>query len=100
MKFLVRATMPVEAGNALVRNPNFGKIMQDVLADLKPEAVYYAVERGQRTIYFVVNFADASEIPRIVEPLWLTMKADIDFIPAMDQKIGRASCRERVCQYV
>ena len=85
MRFLVRATMPVEAGNALIRNPNFGKVMEDILADIKPEAVYYALDRGQRTIYLVVNLADSSEIPRIVEPLWLTMKADIDFIPAMDQ---------------
>lgn len=77
--------MPVEAGNALVANPNFGKVMESVLADLKPEATYYAIQGGQRTIYFVLNIADSHELPRIVEPLWLTTKADIEFIPAMNQ---------------
>ena len=52
MRFLVRATIPVEAGNALVGDPNFGKVMEDILSDLKPEAVYYCAEQGQRTIYF------------------------------------------------
>ena len=49
MRFLVKATIPVEAGNALVRDPSFGKVMQDILSDLKPEAVYYCAEHGQRT---------------------------------------------------
>ena len=85
MHFLVRATMPVETGNALVRNPEFGKTMQSVLADLKPEATYYCLDRGQRTLYLILNVNDSHEIPRIVEPLWLSMKADVEFIPAMNQ---------------
>ena len=85
MRFLARATMPVDAGNALVRNPKFGKTIQSVLADLKPEATYYCVENGQRTIYLVLNVSDPQEIPGIVEPLWLTMKADVELIPAMNQ---------------
>ena len=85
MRFLVRATIPVEAGNALARNPNMGKLMEEILADLKPEAVYYALDKGQRTVYFVINIQDSHQLPSIVEPLWLSLKADIDFLPAMDQ---------------
>ena len=85
MRFLIRATIPVEAGNVLVRDPNFGKVLQDILSDLKPEAVYYAVEQGQRTIYFVVNVAETHQIAAIAEPLWLSLKANIEWIPAMNQ---------------
>jgi len=85
MRFLVRATMPVESGNALVKSPNMGKLMADILGDLKPEHVYYTVDKGQRTIYFDVTLQDSSQIPSIVEPLWLVYKADIEFIPAMNQ---------------
>ncbi|MBI3696408.1 MAG: hypothetical protein HY238_16415 [Acidobacteria bacterium] len=85
MRFLVRATLPLEAGNALLKNPSMGKIMADVLGDLKPETVYYCVDKGQRTIYLVLTVQDASQIPSIVEPLWLALKADIEFIPAMNQ---------------
>ena len=85
MRFLVRATIPVEAGNALVRDPNFGKVMEDILSDLKPEAVYYCVEHGQRTIYFVLNVEETHQISAIAEPLWLSLKANIEAMPAMNQ---------------
>lgn len=85
MRFLVRATLPVEAGNALVRDPSFGRKMQDIVADLRSEATYYCVERGQRTIYFILQRDGSQEIPGVVEPLWQTFKADVDFMPAMNQ---------------
>ena len=85
MRFLVKATIPVEAGNALVGDPNFGKRLEEITQDLKPEAVYFAIEGGQRTIYFVVNAADASQTPAIAEPLWLALNADVEFIPVMNQ---------------
>ena len=85
MRFLVKATIPVEVGNDLVRDPNFGKRMEDILGDIKPEAVYFVPEDGQRTMYLVVNMQDASQLPAIVEPLWLSLKANVICIPAMDQ---------------
>ena len=86
MRFLVRATMPVEAGNDLVKDPSMGNKMENVMGDIKPEAVYYCLDRGQRTIYFVVNVEGSHQIPGICEPLWHTFKADIEFIPAMNQE--------------
>lgn len=85
MRFLVKATIPVEAGNAVVKDPNFGKILEDILGDIKPEAVYFAVEAGQRTVYFVVSVGETHQIPAIAEPLWLSWKAHVEFIPAMNQ---------------
>ena len=85
MRFLVKATMPVEAGNALVTDPNFSKRMDSIIGDIKPEAVYFTLDGGQRTIYLVVNMSESSQICSVVEPLWLSLKADVEFIPAMDQ---------------
>ena len=86
MRFLVKATMPVEAGNALVKDPSMGQKMETVIGDIKPEAVYYCLDKGQRTIYFVVSMDSSSEMPRILEPLWHTFNADIEMIPAMNQE--------------
>ena len=85
MRFLVKATIPVEAGNALVQDPQFGGRLGQLMGDLKPETVYFAIEGGQRTMYFIVNVADASQTPAIAEPLWLTCRADVTFIPVMTQ---------------
>ena len=85
MRFLVKATIPVDAGNALVRDPNFGKRLEEIIQDVKPEAVYFAAEGGQRTVYFIANVADASQTPAIAEPLWLSFSADVEFTPLMNQ---------------
>ena len=55
MRFLVKATIPLHTGNAMVKDPNFQQRMDTVMGDVMPEAAYLTVEDGQRTIYFVVN---------------------------------------------
>ena len=85
MRFLVKATLPVDAGNALARDPNFGQRIQDILGDIRPEAVYFAAADGQRTVYAVVNFEGTHEIPRIAEPFWLALNANLEIIPVMAQ---------------
>ncbi len=85
MLFLVKATIPVEAGNALVRDPQFSKRMETLLGAIKSQAVYFSVECGQRAIYLIVNMKDMSQLPSIAEPLWLSLNADVKFIPLMDQ---------------
>ena len=82
MKFMVKATIPVKAGNAMVRDPNLQKRMDTVMGDIRPEAVYFTVEDGQRTLYFIVNVESAEDMPRIAEPLWLSWKANVSFLPA------------------
>ena len=41
MRFLVKVSIPVEAGNAAVKAGKLGSTIQSILADLKPEAVYF-----------------------------------------------------------
>ena len=83
MRFLVKATIPVDAGNELVQDPQFGSRLERLLGDLKPETAYFAIEGGQRTMYLIVNVADASQTPAIAEPLWLDFRADVELIPVM-----------------
>jgi hypothetical protein len=85
MHFLVRATIPLEYGNEMVKDPNFSQKIDKVMGDVRPESVFFCVENGQRTIYFVVDVDKGSEWPRIVETLWLGLGADADVIPAMTQ---------------
>ena len=83
MRFLLKASMSVEAGNRLVRNGTLSTVMKSILEDLKPEAAYFGAEKGKRTAYLFLNLQDASEIPGITEPLFLAFDADIEFIPVM-----------------
>ena len=85
MRFLLKATIPNEAGNDLVRDPEMAARMQSVLGELKPEAAYFAAVDGQRTMFLIVNLDNASQVATVCEPLWLAFEADVDLIPVMTQ---------------
>jgi hypothetical protein len=83
MRFLVKVNIPVEAGNAAARAGRLGTTIQSILADLKPEAVYFTDDKGQRTAFLFLEMQDASEIPAIAEPWLLAFNASIEIHPVM-----------------
>jgi hypothetical protein len=83
MRFLMRISWDVEAGNAVIRSGKLGQIIQSILAEQKPEAAYFTSEAGQRGGIMVVNISDVSQIPALAEPWFLTANAKVEFIPAM-----------------
>ena len=83
MRFLVKAATPTEGGNVLMKKGKFGETIQSILADLKPEAVYFTAEGGKRTAFLVVDLPDASHLPRVAEPFFLAFNATVEFHPTM-----------------
>jgi len=83
MRYLIRFQIPVEPGNAALRDPEFGTKIQQLLSEMKAEAAYFTAVEGQRGGYIVVNFDDAEQIPAMAEPLFFWLKADVEFIPVM-----------------
>lgn len=83
MRFLLKASMSVETANAVVRENRMGQVIEMILDDLKPEAVYFTAEYGMRTAYVFVDLQDASQIPSITEPWMLTFDASIELYPVM-----------------
>jgi hypothetical protein len=92
MKYIMKVRFPSgEEGNKILKDPNFGKKMQDLLAEVKAEAAYFSTICGSRGGYIIVNMDDASQMPAIAEPFFIWLKADIDFLPVMTiQDLGKA----------
>lgn len=86
MRFLIRATMPVAAGNAFLKSEGWQAKMDQIMGDIKPETAYFTLDRGQRTIYMLVNVEHSHQLPSLAEPLWHTFQADVEFIPTMTQE--------------
>ena len=82
MRFLVKVSFPVEAGNAAAKQGGF-RVIQTILEQQKPEAAYFIAEGGRRTGILIMNINDASDIPRIAEPWFLALNASIEVTPAM-----------------
>ncbi len=83
MRFLLKVNIPVEAGNAAAKAGKLGATIQSILADLKPEAVYFTDNNGQRTGFIFLDMQDAAQIPAIAEPWFLAFNASVEIHPVM-----------------
>src|ERR1035438_256556 len=84
MRMLLRVSIPVEAGNAAAKAGTLGSTIERILADLKPEAVYFfSDDEGQRTGSIVFDLKDVSQIPAVAEPWFLAFNAQVTFRPVM-----------------
>lgn len=83
MRVLLKVNIPVEAGNAAAKAGKLGATIQSILDDLKPEAVYFSDNNGQRCGYLFLDLEDASQIPAICEPWFLAFNAAIEIHPVM-----------------
>lgn len=84
MKYIMKVRFPSgKEGNDLIRDPKFGKKIQDLIAEVKAEAVYFTLICGTRGAYIIVNMDDPSQMPALAEPFFLWAKADVDFLPVM-----------------
>jgi hypothetical protein len=95
MRMLMQIKIPVEPFNTAVRDGSAGKKMQRIMEAIKPEAAYFSEQDGCRGGVLVVDMKDASEIPRLAEPWFLTFNASVEFRVAMTpEDLGRAGLDE------
>jgi hypothetical protein len=83
MRFLLKANIPVEAGNAAAKAGKLGTTIQSILADLKPEAVYFTEQGGERSAILVIEIGNPSEAPKFAEPFFLNFNAKCQLRIAM-----------------
>ena len=83
MLHILQVRIPIDAGNAALRDPEFGKKMKALLAEIKAQAAYFTTMDGQRGAYIVVDMKAASDLPAIAEPFFLWLKADVTAMPVM-----------------
>jgi len=87
MRTMMTVSIPVEAGNAAIKNNTIGQAVQKFIADYKPEAAYFFVDdQGNRSSLYVFDLKDPSDIPVIAEPFFLGVNAQVKFRPVMNQQ--------------
>ena len=84
MRMMLRVLMPVEAGNAAIKDGSLPRAIAALVERLKPEAAYFFPDEGKRSALYVFDMQNASQIPPLVEPLFLGMNAGIRLSPVMN----------------
>jgi hypothetical protein len=102
MRFLIRATIPTEAGNKMVQDPSFLRKLEEYTNKVKAEAAYFFEADGNRIASFIVDVQSADQIPVLGEPLFIKVGAHVEFHPVMsleDLKKGIPKAIQEVNSY-
>lgn len=84
MRTMMRVSIPVEAGNAAIKNGRLQQAMQEILGRIRPEAAYFTADHGLRTCYLFIDMKDQTDIPTLAEPFFLEFNASVEFMPVMN----------------
>ncbi len=79
MRVLLNVRIPPRTFNAAVKDGTAGTKLNRILDAIKPEAVYFMEHNGQRGAVVIVDLPDASRIPFLAEPWFLTFEAEVEF---------------------
>ena len=93
MRCIIECWIPAETGNCSVMDGTLPAQIKKYLDYVKPEAVYFTVKDGQRTMFAVVDIPSEDKLVAFMEPLWLDWDASVTCSPAMTladlQKAGK-----------
>jgi hypothetical protein len=83
MRFMVDIDMPNEPFNQMIKDGTAGPLVQKLLAELKPEAIYFRERHGMRGATAIIDMTDTSQMPAFAEPFFLLFNASVNFEPVM-----------------
>jgi hypothetical protein len=83
MRMLFNITFPNAPFNAAVKDGTAGAKLGRILEAIKPEAIYFTDHNGQRGAVAIIEVPNASSIPALCEPWFLTFEARVETHIAM-----------------
>jgi hypothetical protein len=92
----MKVQLPTESGNKAIKDGTLPEIIRKTLESIQAEAAYFTTMDGHRTMLAAFDLKSASDIPRIAEPLFMSLNASVEFMPCMNAeelKTGLSSLR-------
>jgi len=80
---MIKFKFPVDPGNDLIRSGKVGKVFEQIMDDLKPEAAYMYPEDGERGGIIVFDMQEATWVAGVVERFSFGLHAKVDLTPVM-----------------
>lgn len=83
MRMMLKSHLDVDAANLAIADGSIGPTFEKLFGYCRPEATYFMVEQGRRTIYAIFEMASPNQIPVIAETLFQSFGADVSIQPVM-----------------
>ena len=91
MRMIMLVQFPIEPFNTAVKNGTIADKMKKIMEATKPEHAWFSERDGKRGGILVVNVDSPSDVPRLAEPWFLRLNAEVEFRIAMTpEDLGRA----------
>jgi len=84
MRMMLRWTVPVDRGNAMIDDGSMQTVIEAVIAKTKPEAAYFLAEGGERAGIVFFDLKESADLARIAEILFRGADAAVEFVPVMN----------------
>ena len=75
MRTLAIISIDTAAGNAAIKNGELPKIIGQTMERFKPEAAYFGLKDGKRTMFMVFDMNDTSQMIPVGEPYFMGLGA-------------------------
>jgi hypothetical protein len=83
MRFLAEITVPACKGNTSIEDGTMAGKIQQIMNNLEPEAAYFGIKYGQRTMFFIFDIPSVDKLPLSFEPFWADLEANVSITPVM-----------------
>jgi len=80
----IKVTLGTTAANRALAEGRIGKILEQTMARIKPEASYFTSINGRRSMLFFADIPTTADIPMFLEPFWSELEAEIEVTPVMN----------------
>jgi hypothetical protein len=84
MRMMLKIIIPTEAGNRTIKDGSLPKVLEATMSKLNAEAAYFVAQDGLRNAMIFFDMRDSSDIPSIVEPLFIGLDAEVELLPVMN----------------
>lgn len=84
MRTMLTVQFSAEDGNKAIKDGALPKIVETFMERFKPESAYFRALNGKRSMQFVFDLSDPSDIPSVAEPFFFGLNAEIDATPVMN----------------
>ena len=91
MRMIMLVQFPIEPFNTAVKNGTIAGKIKQIMEAVKPEHAWFSERNGKRGGIMIVNVDSPSDVPRLAEPWFLALNAEVEFRIAMTpEDLGRA----------